>query len=284
MSWDKVNLSRVDEILAQALAEDLGRGDLTCAAVLPPGATARAKILSKDTGVIAGLPLAERVFRRLDHSMAVSTLCCDGDRVSPGATLMRLNGQAAAILSGERTALNLLGRCSGIATLTAQFVAAVREYPVKILDTRKTAPLLRELDRYAVRLGGGENHRMGLDAMILLKENHLKQVGGIASALQRVLRWRAQAGAPAKIEIEVTDLGELEAALAFPVDRIMLDNFSFERMAQGVKLAAGRGELEASGGVTLQNVEKIAATGVQYISVGALTHSVKNFDLTLLVG
>lgn len=283
MSWDKINLPRVDEIVAQALAEDLGYGDLTCAAVLPPGATAEAKILSKDTGVIAGLPLAERVFRRLDHSMVVRLLCHDGARVSPGDTVMRLHGQAAAILSGERTALNLLGRCSAIATLTAQFVAAVREYPVIILDTRKTAPLLRELDRYAVRLGGGENHRMGLDAMILLKENHLKQAGGIASALQRVLRWREQAGSPAKIEIEVTDLQELEAALAFPVDRIMLDNFSLEQMAQGVKLAAGRVALEASGGVTLHNVEKIAATGVQYISVGALTHSVKNFDLTLLV-
>ncbi len=284
MSWDKVNLRRVEEILAQALAEDLGRGDVTCAAALSPAATARAEIISKDTGIIAGLPLAERVFRRLDHRMAVSTLCCDGDRVSPGATVMRLHGLAAAMLSAERTALNLLGRCSGIATLTAQFVAAVRAYPVKILDTRKTAPLLRELDRYAVRLGGGENHRMGLDDMILLKENHLKQAGGIASALQRVLRWREQTGSAAQIEIEVTSLRELQAALAFPVDRIMLDNFPLEGMVQGVKLAAGRVELEASGGVTLQNVEKIAATGVQYISVGALTHSVKNLDLTLLIG
>ncbi len=283
MGWDKVNLPVMEEIVERALAEDLGKGDLTSAAVVRAGTTVNARILSKDTGIIAGLPLAERVFRKLDRSIEVVTLCCDGDRLRPGETVMRLCGQAVAIFAAERTALNLLGRCSGIATLTAQFVAAVKEYPVKILDTRKTAPLLREVDRYAVRIGGGENHRTRLDDMILLKENHVKQAGGIAEALQRVLRWREQSGHPAQIEVEVTNLTELQTALAFQVDRIMLDNFSLEQMARGVKLAAGRVELEASGGVTLQNVAKIAATGVNYVSVGALTHSVKNFDLSLLV-
>jgi len=283
MGWDKVNLPVMEEIVERALAEDLGRGDLTSAAVVRADTTVNARILSKDTGIIAGLPLAERVFRKLDRSIEVVMRCCDGDRLRPGETVMRLYGQAAAIFAAERTALNLLGRCSGIATLTAQFVAAVREYPVKILDTRKTAPLLREVDRYAVRIGGGENHRMRLDAMILLKENHLKQAGGIAEALQRVLRWREQSGHPAPIEVEVTNLTELQTALAFQVDRIMLDNFPIGLLQRAVKQVAGRVKLEASGGVTLQNIERIAATGVHYISVGALTHSVKNFDLSLLV-
>lgn len=272
-----------EPLIRHALAEDLGSGDVTTAAILASDKPVEAEIISKDRGIIAGMPLVERVFCMLDSEIKIARFCQDGENVLPGKILLQLHGSARAILAGERTALNLLGRCSGIATLTGKFVEAVRNTRAKILDTRKTAPLLRVLDRYAVRAGGGVNHRQGLYDMILLKENHIKLAGDIARALSEAVAWRKKLSPSVKIEVEVTNLNELKTAMQFEIDRVMLDNFSSAMISQAVAQAAGRVELEASGGVSLENVAQIAQTGVQFISVGALTHSVKNFDLTLLL-
>lgn len=273
----------LDTLIQRALEEDIGPGDVTTSSILTTEKTAVAEIISKDEGAIAGVPLVERVFRTLDPDLKIESFCRDAEVVSPQQVLLRLHGSARALLAGERTALNIMGRCSGIATQTRKFVEAVKGHTTRILDTRKTAPLLRVLDRYAVRVGGGWNHRMGLYDMILLKENHLKLAGGLASALQQAIAQRKELSWPVKIEVEVTNLDELETALQFEIDRIMLDNFPVQMIAQAVLRAGGRVELEASGGVSLENITQIAQTGVQYISVGTLTHSVKNFDLTLLL-
>lgn len=283
MSTAPLDWTLAEPLIRHALAEDLGSGDVTTAALLGSDKPVDAEIISKDEGVIAGMPLAERVFHMLDSEIKSARFCQDGENVLPGKILLQLHGSARAILAGERTALNLLGRCSGIATLTGKFVEAVRNTGAKILDTRKTAPLLRVLDRYAVRAGGGVNHRQGLYDMILLKENHIKLARGIARALSEAVAWRKKLSPSVKIEVEVTNLNELKTAMQFEIDRVMLDNFSSAMISQAVAQAAGRVELEASGGVSLENVAQIAQTGVQFISVGALTHSVKNFDLTLLL-
>lgn len=273
----------LDTLIQRALEEDIGPGDVTTSSILTTEKTAVAEIISKDEGAIAGVPLVERVFRTLAPDLTIESFCQEAELVSPQQVLLRLHGSARALLAGERTALNIMGRCSGIATQTRKFVEAVKGHTTRILDTRKTAPLLRVLDRYAVRVGGGWNHRMGLYDMILLKENHLKLAGGLASALQQAIAQRKELSWPVKIEVEVTNLDELETALQFEIDRIMLDNFPVQMIAQAVLRAGGRVELEASGGVSLENITQIAQTGVQYISVGTLTHSVKNFDLTLLL-
>lgn len=283
MSTAQLDWPVVEALIRHALAEDLGSGDITTSSVLASDKPVDAEIISKDEGVIAGVPLAERVFRLLDREMRVTSFCQEGENVFPGKILATLRGSARAILAGERTALNLMGRCSGIATLTRKFVEAVKNHPAKILDTRKTAPRLRVLDRYAVRVGGGVNHRQGLYDMILLKENHIKLAGGLARALSLALAQRKTLSPSVKIEVEVTNLDELNTAMQFEVDRVLLDNFSLGMISQAVVQAAGRVKLEASGGVRLENVAQIAQTGVHYISVGALTHSVKNFDLTLLL-
>lgn len=283
MSTAPLDWTLAEPLIRHALAEDLGSGDVTTAAILASDKPVEAEIISKDRGIIAGMPLVERVFCMLDSEIKIARFCQDGENVLPGKILLQLHGSARAILAGERTALNLLGRCSGIATLTGKFVEAVRNTRAKILDTRKTAPLLRVLDRYAVRAGGGVNHRQGLYDMILLKENHIKLAGDIARALSEAVAWRKKLSPSVKIEVEVTNLNELKTAMQFEIDRVMLDNFSSAMISQAVAQAAGRVELEASGGVSLENVAQIAQTGVQFISVGALTHSVKNFDLTLLL-
>lgn len=283
MSTAPLDWTLAESLIRHALAEDLGSGDVTTAAILASDKPVEAEIISKDRGIIAGMPLAERVFHMLDSEIKIVRFCREGENVFPGKILLQLHGSARAILAGERTALNFMGRCSGIATLTGKFVEAVRNTRAKILDTRKTAPLLRVLDRYAVRIGGGVNHRQGLYDMILLKENHVKLAGGIACALSEAVAWRKKLSPSVKIEAEVTNLNELKTAMQFEIDRVMLDNFSPAMISQAVAQAAGRVELEASGGVSLENVAQIAQTGVQFISVGALTHSVKNFDLTLLL-
>ena len=260
-----------------ALAEDVGPGDITTQATIPEGATGEAVILAKAHGVLAGLPVAAEVFRRVDRGIRFEELAQDGEPVAPGDVVARLSGPLRGILTGERVALNFLSHLSGIATLTAEFVTAVAPYRAVILDTRKTTPGWRSLEKYAVRCGGGRNHRLGLYDMVLIKDNHIAACGSIYEAVRRV---RA-AGVKVPIEVEVKDLDELAEALSLEVDRILLDNMDLEELREAVRLAGGKVPLEASGGVTLENVAEVAACGVDFISVGAITHSAPALDLSL---
>jgi len=267
------------EILAcidRALAEDLGPGDVTSQAVFPPQAQARGQIIAKQPGVIAGLQVAAAVFQRLDPQTQFAALTAEGAEVENLQPVAQISGAARVLFSGERTALNFLGRMSGIATLTRAFVQAVSGTSAVILDTRKTAPGLRAVDKLAVTLGGGKNHRIGLYDMILLKDNHIDFAGSVTEAVRRA---RASlSGLP--IEVEVRSLTQLDEALVCGVERILLDNMSLEDMRRAVQLTAGRARLEASGNVTLQRARAIAETGVDFISIGALTHSAPVLDLS----
>jgi nicotinate-nucleotide pyrophosphorylase (carboxylating) len=268
-----------DRIVAAALAEDLGSGDVTTEGLVGPETTCRAELTLKEPGVVCGLAAAEAVFRALDPEVRFHALAADGERVAAvPAVLARVEGRARAVLSGERTALNLLGRLSGIATLTRQFVEAVAGTGAAILDTRKTTPGLRALEKEAVRCGGGENHRLGLHDAILVKDNHLRLAGGIRAAVERL---RACSSLPVEVEAETLD--DVREALAAGADRILLDNMPLHALHGAVALAAGRVPLEASGGVSLDAVRAIAETGVDYISVGALTHSARSLDVSLEV-
>jgi nicotinate-nucleotide pyrophosphorylase (carboxylating) len=262
-----------------ALAEDLGAGDLTTLAVVPEGAQARARIEQRAPGVVAGLGVAQAVFERLDGSLDFRASAPEGEWREPGV-LAEISGLAASILAGERVALNFLGRLSGVATLTARYVQAVEGTGARILDTRKTTPGLRELEKAAVRAGGGVSHRSGLYDAILVKENHAALAGGVGEATRRAL-----AGAPdgVTVEVECATLDEVEAAVAAGVPRILLDNMAPADLRQAVELAGGRAELEASGGITLDTVRAVAESGVDYISVGALTHSAPALDVSLLL-
>ncbi len=265
------------EHIRRALDEDIGVGDATTNSIVPADATMSGRIIAKQNGVVAGLEIARAVFRLLDDSIQFEALIQDGQRVSLNSELVRLGGHARPLLTGERTALNYLGRMSGIATLTNQFVEAVAGTRAKILDTRKTAPTLRALDKLAVKLGGGENHRMGLYDMILIKDNHIDFAGGIEEAVRRARE--SQNGL--QIEVETRTLKDVEIALSLRVERILLDNMSVEMMKKAVQLTNGRAKLEASGNVSLDTVRAIAESGVDYISIGALTHSAKVFDFSL---
>jgi nicotinate-nucleotide pyrophosphorylase (carboxylating) len=265
------------ELIDRALAEDLGSGDRTSEAVVPAGATARAVITQKQPGVIAGLLVAEAVFHRIDpalrwHSHASEGVWRDGGLVAEVA------GDARAVLAGERVALNFLGRLSGIATLTARYVTAVEGTSARILDTRKTTPGLRALEKQAVVAGGGEQHRAGLFDAILVKENHSELAGGVAPATRLAL---AAAGGELAVEVECRSLDEVRDALSEGAGRILLDNMAPAAMREAVDLVDGRAALEASGGVTLDSVRAIAESGVDYISVGALTHSAPALDVSL---
>ncbi len=260
------------------LAEDIGHGDLTTRLVTPPGARAIAVVLAREAGVLCGLPVASLVFAELDPACTVEALVAEGEPVQPDQVVARVRGTLASILSAERLALNLLQRLSGIATLTRRYVEAVAGTGVAILDTRKTTPGLRALEKYAVRVGGGRNHRFGLFDGILIKDNHIRAAGGVAAAVQRA---RARAPHPLRIEVEVTTLAELEEAIAAGADWVLLDNMDLESIRTAVERAAGRVKLEVSGGVTLERVRAIAETGVDAISVGALTHSARALDLSL---
>jgi nicotinate-nucleotide pyrophosphorylase (carboxylating) len=268
----------VDRIIRTALTEDVGDGDVTTLATVPDGALFRGDLVAKADGIVAGLEVARRVFAQLDPSVHWIGSARDGDPVRAGQVLARLEGPGRALLTGERVALNLLQRMSGIATLTCRFVDAVEGTHAMILDTRKTAPGLRALDKWAVRLGGGQNHRSGLYDMALIKDNHIAAIGSIREAVRRV---RIAGGAERFVEVEVTNLDQLREALEQPVDRIMLDNMTLNQMRKAVKIAGGRVPLEASGKVNLRRVSAIARTGVDYISCGALTHSVKALDISL---
>ncbi|UCC81662.1 MAG: carboxylating nicotinate-nucleotide diphosphorylase [Gemmatimonadota bacterium] len=272
----------VRQRIAEALAEDIGSGDWTSEWCVEPGVKGEGEIVAKAEGIVAGLAAADAVYRQLGGAELLP-LVGDGDEVAVGMPAARVTGEARAILTGERTALNLLGRLSGVATLTRRYVKAVEGTGARITDTRKTTPLWRELERAATRAGGAVNHRRGLDAMVLIKENHLACSGGIGRAVERV---RASNAIGLEIEVETTNLQELNAALAAGVDRIMLDNMPVEQVREAVRLICGRDrrpEIEASGGVTLANVREIAETGVDYISVGALTHSAPALDLSLIL-
>lgn len=266
-------------ILRAALAEDLGRaGDITAQACVPPDAKLNAQFAARRGGVVAGLACIRLTLQELDPGVRVTPLVADGDVVPAGAALARVEGSARAILTAERTALNLLGRLSGIATLTQDYVDVVAGTGVKITDTRKTTPGLRALEKYAVRCGGGVNHRFGLDDAILIKDNHVAACGSVGEAVRRA---KAFAGHLVKVEVEVDSLVQLHEALAHDPDVIMLDNFSLPDLREAVAITAGRVTLEASGGVTLDTVRAIAETGVNVISVGALTHSVSVLDIGL---
>jgi nicotinate-nucleotide pyrophosphorylase (carboxylating) len=269
--------SEIVECLARALAEDIGTGDVTTNSIVPVEATLRGRILAKEEGIIAGLDLAEAVFLLLEDQISFTASVAEGAQVASGTVLATLSGSARALLTGERTALNFLGRMSGIATLTRRFVDKVSGTSARILDTRKTAPGLRIIDKLAVRRGGGENHRMGLFDMALIKDNHIDFAGSIAAAVGCA---RA-AGTNLEIELEARTLEHVQEALELGVERILLDNMTLETMREAVRFNRGRAKLEASGNVTLENVRKIAETGVDYISVGALTHSARVFDVSL---
>ena len=265
--------------IERALAEDIGSGDATTNRIIPNVANLSARIISKEPGVIAGLTVARSAFQVLDKGVGFTSIGKDGERVEPGAVVAEIRGPARAILSAERTALNFLGHMSGIATLTRQFVDAVRGTGAKILDTRKTGPNLRSFDKMAVRLGGGENHRFGLYDMILIKDNHIDFAGSITEAVRRA---RADSGG-LQIEVEARTLKDVSESLDLGVSWIMLDNMTLDEIREAVALTCGRAKLEASGNVTLANVRAIAETGVDYISVGSLTHSVRALDLSLTV-
>ena len=271
-------------LIRAALDEDVGGGDWTTLWTVPAGRTASARIVAKEAGILAGVEVAVAVFAAVDPTLGVTPELADGDPVSPGTRVITLDGSARSILTAERVALNFLQRLSGVASVTRAYVEAVEGTGARILDTRKTTPGMRFLEKAAVRAGGGFNHRVGLHDMVLVKENHIAVAGGIAAAVRAV---RDSNGAGLRVEVETTSPAEIREALAAGVDRILFDNMSVEQLSGAVALvragAHPRPETEASGGVRLDTVREIAATGVDFVSVGALTHSAPALDLSLLV-
>lgn len=273
----ELSAEAVERIVRAALAEDVGAGDLTSEALVPAQATCRAVLQLEEAGVVCGLEVARAVFTTLDPAVRLEALVEEGTRLEAVPALLALvEGPARAILSGERTALNLLGRLSGIATLTARYAAQLEGTAAKLLDTRKTTPGLRALERYAVRCGGGVNHRAGLYDAILVKENHLRLAGGITAALAAL---RGASALP--VEVEAETLAEVAEALGAGAGRILLDNMTPAEVREAVALAAGKAELEASGGISLTTIRAYAETGVDFISVGALTHSARSLAVSL---
>lgn len=269
-----------ERVVDAALSEDAGSGDVTTTAIVSPSQRGSAVMVAKESFVLAGLFVADRVFKHIDPKVSFSPFFKDGERVRKGQSIAAVSGRLSSILTGERVALNFLQRLSGIATLTAGFVKKTEKTGATILDTRKTTPCLRPLERYAVRAGGGQNHRFGLFDSVLIKDNHIEAAGGVAVAIAR-----ARAGVPAGslIEVEVTGQRELKEALSAGADIIMLDNMSVERIRKALKLIAGGALVEASGSINIDNVGRVARTGVDFISVGALTHSVRSVDISMKV-
>jgi nicotinate-nucleotide pyrophosphorylase (carboxylating) len=270
----------IDDAVTRALAEDLGRaGDVTSTAVVPENATARANVVARQAGTIAGLALVERTLRKLAPPAGVTARARDGDEVAAQSTLLVVEGPARAVLAAERAALNFVGSLSGVATATREFVRRVAHTRTRVCCTRKTTPGMRALQKYAVRCGGGFNHRFGLDDAVLIKDNHIAIAGGIAAVLERA---RAAVGHLVKIEIEVDSLAQLHEVLAAGgADVVLLDNMDVPTLGRAVELVGGRLVTEASGGVTLDTVGRIAETGVDYVSSGALTHSAPSLDVAL---
>jgi nicotinate-nucleotide pyrophosphorylase (carboxylating) len=272
----------IEEIISQALKEDLGDGDHSSLSSIPSTATGSAILIAKETGIVAGIDIARKVFEAVDPKIDFQALVKDGDRIEPGDMIFGIEGKSISILSAERTALNFMQRMSGIATRTNQLVRMLDGLNTKLLDTRKTTPLMRELEKYSVKIGGGENHRFGLYDMIMLKDNHIDFAGGITKAIKNANDYLKNTSKKLKIEIETRNLEEVEEVLKTGgVQRIMFDNFSPEVMHEAVKLVNKKYETEASGGITEATLRTYAETGVDYISVGALTHHIKSLDLSL---
>jgi nicotinate-nucleotide pyrophosphorylase (carboxylating) len=268
----------IEQIIKLALAEDLGTGDITTISVVPDGAMVTGKFVAKEQGLICGLKVAKRVFQYLDAEVEVNALCKDGDFVNPGDVIAVVSGSAAAILSGERVALNFMQHLSGIATKTYHITQSVSSTTMKIVDTRKTNPGMRVLEKYAVRIGGGFNHRMNLSDGILIKDNHIRAAGGITQAVKTA---RRNAPQTLRIEVEVENLAQVQQALDAGADILMLDNMDLTMMAEAVKLVNGRALTEASGNMDQKDLLEVAATGVDMVSIGALTHTVKAMDISL---
>lgn len=273
-----LDLKQIDKVVLNALEEDMPYGDITTDSLIPEERMVEAKFLAKADGVICGMPVAERVFKLIDARTTLEILKNDGQAVQKGEILAILRGPAAAVLKGERTALNLLQRLSGIATRTHCFAELVKDYPVSVADTRKTTPGLRYLEKYAVRCGGGRNHRYSLSDAVMLKDNHIAAGGGILSAVRTV---RASIPHTVKIEVEVENMDMVREALESGADIIMLDNMDIAAMAEAVRVIGGRALVEASGDVTEERIRAIAETGVDIISIGCITHSVKALDISL---
>ncbi len=273
-------MNTLEENLRLWLREDIGHGDVSTLLTVPPGTMGKGRFLMKEDGVICGLGVVAKTFNIVDEKIEVKSLIQEGEAVKKGDVIAEVSGDLGKIMGGERLALNLLQRLSGISTRTRAFVNEAKGYKAKILDTRKTTPGLRFLEKYAVTVGGGQNHRFGLYDGILIKDNHIKAAGGISKALELLARTSPHYLA---VQVEVETLDELREALGFNVPAILLDNMSTETMAEAVRIADGRAKLEASGNMTIERVKEVAATGVDYISAGSLTHSVKALDISLKV-
>lgn len=277
------HIENLDELIKSALREDVGDGDHSTLACIPPDAVNAAKMVAKQDGILCGAEVGERVFRLVDNTLKVTLLKRDGDHVAKGDIIMTVEGHAGSILTAERTALNFMQRLSGIATETHRMVSMLDGLSTRLLDTRKTTPNMRLLEKYAVACGGGTNHRIGLYDMVMLKDNHIDFAGGIEQAIDRTRHYLAEKGKDLKIEIEVRDLDELQRVLDHGgVDRIMLDNFDIPTLREAVKRIDHRYETEASGGITDETLRPYAETGVDFISVGALTHHIKSLDISLV--
>lgn len=273
----------INNLIDLAFAEDVGEGDHTTLCSIPDSAIGKASLIIKEAGILAGVEVGIEVFHKLDSRLSIDILIKDGSKVVPGDCVFTVEGKVQSILQAERTVLNIMQRMSGIATTTSNYVALIAGTGAKVLDTRKTTPGMRLLEKQAVKMGGGENHRIGLFDMILLKDNHIDFAGGIEKAITGANSYLKDKNKSLKIEIEVRDMDELQEVLRVGgVDRIMLDNFTPEATKEAVQFVAGRVELESSGGITSETIRSYAEAGVDYISVGALTHSVKGLDMSLL--
>ncbi len=272
----------LDRLLETAFAEDIGDGDHTSLAVVPPDWQGRAELLVKDTGILAGVEVARKVFQAFDPSLQMEVFIPDGSAVTNGQIAFRISGRKISILQTERLVLNIMQRMSGIATQTKEYCDLIKDFKTQILDTRKTTPGMRILDKEAVRLGGGANHRMGLYDMIMIKDNHIDFAGGIEPAIDRVKRYLLERGKDLSIEIEARSMADIREILRIGgVQRIMLDNFSIEQTIQAVELIQSKVEIESSGGITRESIVDYASCGVDFISVGALTHQIRSLDLSL---
>lgn len=272
----------IDEIIDAALKEDIGNGDHTSLSTIPDSAQGKARLLIKEPGIVCGIDVAFKVLNKVDPSLVITRVLKDGDRVKPGDIAFTVEGSSISILTAERLLLNFMQRLSGIATTTNFYVEKLKGTNTKLLDTRKTTPLLRELEKYAVKIGGGENHRFGLFDMILVKDNHIDFAGGIANAVNAVETYLKMKDLNLKIEVEARSIDDVKELLGYKsVHRIMLDNFTPARMKEAVALINGQTETEASGGITIENLREYAETGVDFISVGALTHHIKSIDMSL---
>lgn len=270
----------IDDLLTLAFAEDVGDGDATTLSTIPADEMGAQRLIIKEEGILAGVEIARMVFQKFDPSLKMTVMIPDGSHVKPGDIAFVVEGPVRSLLQTERVMLNIMQRMSGIATVTARYQERLAGTKAKVIDTRKTTPGMRVLEKEAVKIGGGGNHRMGLYDMVLIKDNHIDFAGGIHQAVEAARKWCAENGKDLKIEVEVRDTDEINQALAENVDRIMLDNFTPERTAEAVKLINGRTEIESSGGITLDTIRPYGEAGVDFISVGALTHSVKGLDMS----